>query len=128
MSRTIEEPLPEFVTTYLETVIDPILATLSGIEFQVKTVEDIPKAKELFQKLRNQMIAREEARETLTAEANKLSGAETARVLNAVSDKEEKMVAMLGKVMPLVAGLKGGRTRKGRRARKATRRGRKARF
>ena len=127
MSRTIEESLPDFATTYLETVLDPILATLSGIEFQVKTAEDIPKAKELFEKLKTQMVAREEARETLKAEAKKLSDAEAVRVLNAVSEKEQAMVKMLGKVVPLVAQLKGGRTRKGRRARKATRRGRKAR-
>lgn len=131
MSRTIEESLPEFATTYLETVVDPILATLTGIEFQVKTAEDVKKAKELFEKLKTQMIAREDARGALKKEADKLSDAEAVRVLNAISEKEGKMVAMLGKVVPLVAGLKGGRrskTRKGRLTKKATRRGRKPHF
>lgn len=129
MSRTIDDPLPEVVTTYLETDVEPLMATLSAIEFQVKDAKDMEKAKALFQTLRTQMGAHQDALAAVKSEIDALPDAEAARALNAVSDKETAMLSKMVDLTPLLLELKGGRrkTKTGRRARKATRRGRRVR-
>jgi len=127
MPRTIDEPLPEFVTTYLETDVDRLMATLSAIEFQVKDAKDTEKAKALFQTLRTQMMAHQDALDAVKSEIDTLSDAEAARALDVVSDKESAMLAKMVDLTPLLLDLQGGRRRAktGRRARaRTTRRGR----
>jgi hypothetical protein len=126
-TRLIDDPLPEFVTTYLETDVDRLMTTLSAIEFQVKDAKDTEKAKALFQTLRTQMMAHQDALDAVKSEINTLSDAEGARALNVVSDKETAMLIKMVDLTPLLLDLKGGRRRAktGRRVQaRTTRRGR----
>lgn len=130
-ARTIDDPLPEFVETYLETKVDPVIATLMQIEFQVKDAKDTEKAKALFDTLKTQGPAQMKAHDEIATKLDALEDDAVAqRAYDAVAKKESTLRDLLKRVTPLLKTLKGGRrlrTRKGRRARKATRRGRSGR-
>jgi DNA/RNA-binding domain of Phe-tRNA-synthetase-like protein len=65
--------------------------------------------------------------QTLVEKIDALSDSEATRVLNVLSEKEESMVAALRAAIQALGLKKGGRRRatRGRRGRKATRRGRR---
>jgi hypothetical protein len=127
--RTIADPLPDGVTEYLETKVEPVLATLKQIEFQVKDAKNLEKAKELFETLKTQAADQMDGHDAIAIQLAAIQDNGTAeRAYTAVSEKESAMQDLLTRLGPLLNDLmKGGRrlkTRKGRRVTKATRRGR----
>jgi hypothetical protein len=126
--RTLADPLPDVVTEYLETKVDPVLATLTQIEFQVKDAKNLAKAKELFETLKTQAADQMDGHEAIARHLEALDDDAVAeRAYEAVSEKESAMQERLARVTPILKTLMGGRrvkTKKGRRVRKTTRRGR----
>lgn len=130
-TRTLDEPLPDFVTAYLETVVDPIRTRAKAIVDAAKdlSVEDAMARKETLVSSAKKWNTE---RAALVEKIDTLSDSEATRVLNVLSEQEESMVAALKAAIRALGLEKGGRrlrkTRKGRRARKATRRGRRGHF
>jgi hypothetical protein len=126
--RTLADPLPDVVTEYLETKVDPVVATLTQIEFQVKDAKNLEKAKELFETLKTQVADQMDGHDAVARHLETLDDDAVAeRAYDAVSAKESAMQDLLARVTPILKTLMGGRrvkTRKGRRVRKTTRRGR----
>jgi hypothetical protein len=130
--RAIQDPLPEFVTEYIETKVEPVITTLKQIEFQVKDAKQLEKAKELFETLKTQAGDQMDGHEAIASQLEALEdNAVAERAYDAVSAAESRMQEVLARVTPLLQDLMSGgrrvKTRKGRRARKATRRGRSGR-
>jgi len=127
--RTIADPLPDVVTEYLETKVDPVIATLKQIEFQVKDAKNLETAKGLFETLKTQAADQMDGHDAIARQLEALDDDAVAeRAYDAVADKESVLQDLLTRVTPLLKSLMGGRrTRKGRRVRKATRRGRRVR-
>lgn len=130
-TRTLDDPLPDFVEEYIETKVDPIIVTLRGIEFWVKDAKDTEKAKELFENLRIQAPEQMKAHTEVGAQLDALEDDDVAtRAYDAVTAKETTLRDLLKRLSPLLKDLKGGRRRAktGRRVRKGTRRGRRGHF
>ena len=125
-TRTLDDPLPEFVTKYLETVVDPIRTRAKAIVDAAKdlSVEDAMARKETLVSSAKKWNTE---RAALVEKIDTLSDSEATRVLNVLSEKEESMVAALRAAIQALGLKKGARRRatRGRRARKATRRGRR---
>lgn len=128
--RTIDTPLPDFVTEYVETKVDPVITTLMQLEFQIKDAKDLGKAKELFETLKLQGAEQMEGHDAIGAQLDALEDDALAeRAYDAVANREATLRDLLTRVSPLLKDLMSGgrrlKTRKGRRARKGTRRGRR---
>jgi hypothetical protein len=127
--RTLADPLPDVVTEYLESKVDPVVATLTQIEFQVKDAKNIAKAKELFETLKTQVADQMDGHDAVARHLETLDDDAVAeRAYDAVAAKESLMQELLARVTPILKDLMNGgrrlKTRKGRRVRKTTRRGR----
>lgn len=130
--RTIDDPLPDFVTEYLDTKVDAVIATLMQLEFQIKDAKDLEKAKALFETLKTQGADQMEAHDALAPKLEAIKdNAASKRAYDAVAKRESALRDHLKRVSPLIKDLmKGARRRatRGRRVRKATRRGRRGHF
>jgi hypothetical protein len=128
-TRVLDEPLPEFVTDYLDNKVDPVIVTLNQIEFQVKDANDMKKAKELFETLKTQAKAHLEAQSVVRSQlATVEDDAVAERAYDALAKKETTLQELLKRVVPLLKGGRRLKTRKGRRVKKGTRRGRRGHF
>jgi len=127
--RTLADPLPDVVTEYLETQVDPVVATLTQIEFQVKDAKNLAKAKELFETLKTQVADQMDGHDAVARHLETLEDDALAeRAYDAVSAKESAMQEVLARVTPILQDLMSGgrrRAKTGRRVQaRKTRRGR----
>lgn len=145
MSRTIDDPLPDFVGTYEDEAVSPlrrtalkILTTLGHITGKgyTPTEEDKTTFRSLYEEMGAALEAWKPKHAAVAAEAAKIADdREYVRVMDALTKMEQAMMDTVKKVLPIREALgplkEGGRrskTKKGRRVRKGTRRGRKGHF
>lgn len=140
--RTIDDPLPGFVTEYEETVVGPmkqlvakILVTVGHVTGKGATVteEDRKTYTKLHAELGKAQDAWKTGRDAVAAKADTITDdKEYARVMDALTALDAGLMQKVKEILPIHAALKkGGRrlkTRKGRRVTKATRRGRRGHF